>query len=60
MKQERADEIVRKVFYANFRIMPDISNSENAFHVGRMLGTMQKVLEIELAKEVNEENASAD
>lgn len=56
MKQQRADEIVRKVFYSNFKIMPNIDDSDQAFHVGRMLGTMQKVLEIELAKEVEAED----
>lgn len=53
MTQERADEIIRKVFYANFRIFPKRCDSEEKdFHIGRMVGEMQKTLEIELAKEV--------
>ena len=54
MTQKRADEIIRKVFYANFGIFP-LENTENRdFHIGRMVGEMQKVLEIELSKEVDE------
>ncbi len=52
MKQERADEIVRKVIYARLNVMPKMENSEDAFHVGRMIGQMQRQLEIELSLEV--------
>ena len=52
MTQERADEIVRKVIYANLDVMPQMENSGDAFHVGRMVGQMQRQLEIELALEV--------
>lgn len=52
MTQERADEIMRKVIYANLRLMPMMENSENAFHVGRMVGAMQEQLEMELSLEV--------
>jgi len=56
MTQERADEIIRKVFYANFKVFPTHcdSSEEKDFHIGRMVGEMQKTLEIELAKEVKE------
>jgi len=52
MTPERADEIVRKVIYARLSAMPDMKNSEDAFHVGRMIGQMQRQLEIELLSEV--------
>lgn len=58
MTEERANEIVRKVFYANFNMLPPIvdeKNGETAFHIGRMLGKMQKTLEIELEKEISKE-----
>lgn len=58
MKEERANEIVRKVFYANFNMLPPIvdeKNGKTAFHIGRMLGKMQKILEIELEKEISKE-----
>lgn len=56
MNQQRADEIIRKVFYANFRIFPtSCTEGERDFHIGRMVGEMQKTLEIELAKEVEKE-----
>lgn len=53
MTQERADEIVRKVIYAKLNVMPRMENSEDAFHVGRMVGEMQRQLEIELSLEVD-------
>lgn len=52
MTQERADEIVRKVIYAKLIVMPELNNSVEAFNVGRMIGQMQRQLEIELALEV--------
>lgn len=52
MTQERADEIVRKVIYARLNEMPKMKDSEDAFHVGRMVGQMQRQLEIELSLEV--------
>ena len=55
MTQERADEIVRKVIYSMLNIMPKMENSEDAFHVGRMIGQMQRQLEIELSLEVEDE-----
>lgn len=33
--------------------MPKMENSEDAFHVGRMIGQMQRQLEIELSLEVD-------
>ena len=53
MTQERADEIVRKVIYARLNVLPKMKDSEDAFHVGRMVGQMQRQLEIELANEVD-------
>ena len=55
MTKKRADEIIREVIYANLRIMPELENSNDAFHVGRMVGSMQRQLEIELLKEVEGE-----
>ena len=52
MTQERADEIVRKVIYARLNAMPKMKDSEEAFHIGRMIGQMQRQLEIELSLEV--------
>ena len=52
MTRERADEIVRKVIYAQFNVMPYTIPCEDAFHVGRMIGQMQRQLEIELSLEV--------
>ena len=52
MTQQRADEIVRKVIYARLNVLPDMKNSKDAFHVGRMIGQMQRQLEIELSLEV--------
>lgn len=53
MTQERADEIVRKVIYARLNVLPKMKDSEEAFHVGRMIGQIQRQLEIELAQEVD-------
>ena len=53
MTQQRADEIVRKVIYAKLNVMPKMKDSEEAFHVGRMIGEMQRQLEIELSLEVD-------
>ena len=55
MTQERANDIVYKVVYARLGIMPKMENSEDAFHVGRMIGQMQRQLEIELALEVEKD-----
>ena len=52
MTQDRANEIVRKVIYARFNVMPKMKDSEEAFHIGRMIGQMQRQLEIELSLEV--------
>lgn len=52
MTQDRANEIVRKVIYARLNVMPEMKDSEEAFHVGRMIGQMQRQLEIELSLEV--------
>lgn len=55
MTKERADEIVRRVIYARLNVMPKMKYSEDAFHVGRMIGQMQRQLEIELSLEVDKE-----
>lgn len=52
MTQERANEIVRKVIYANIGKMPLMKDGEVAFFVGRMIGLMQRQLEFELSLEV--------
>lgn len=53
MTQERANEIMRKVIYANLNVMPTVlENSIDAFYVGKMIGQMQRQLEIELSLEV--------
>lgn len=57
MTQERADEIVRKVIYARLNVMPKMKDSEDAFHVGRMIGQMQRQLEIELSAEVEQQES---
>ena len=53
MTQERADEIVRKVIYARLNVTPKMKDSEEAFHIDRMIGQMQRQLEIELSLEVS-------
>ena len=58
MTQQRADEIVRKVIYARLNVMPKMKDSEEAFHVGRMIGEMQRQLEIELSLEVEKQAES--
>lgn len=52
MTRERANEIINRVMYMHFPIMPKLKDGEEAFHVGRMVGKMQRQLEIELALEV--------
>lgn len=52
MTQERANEIVRKVIYARLNVLPEMKDIEDAFHIGRMIGQMQRQLEIELSLEV--------
>ena len=62
MTESRADEIVRKVIYARLNTMPEMKDSDEAFHVGRMIGEIQRQLEIELSLEVdkNEEYEIVD
>jgi len=53
MTQERANEIERKVIYTQLNYMPyDTIDNVSAFHIGRMLGIMQKILHDELEKEI--------
>ena len=53
MTQERAYETERKVIYTQLNYMPyDTIDNVSAFHVGRMLGIMQKTLHDELEKEI--------
>lgn len=55
MTGQRKDEIIRQVIYNSFNFMPfDTIDTTSAFHVGRMMGVIQKQLECELAKEVEE------
>lgn len=58
MTRDRADEIVRKVIYAQLNVMPYTIPCEDAFHVGRMIGQMQRQLEIELSFEVEPQERS--
>ena len=60
MTQQRADEIVRKVIYARLNVMPNTLTCEDAFSVGRMVGQMQRQLEIELSKEVEEQKKDGE
>lgn len=60
MKRERADEIVRKVIYRYVDAMEKPRDSIDAFHVGRIMGMMQKQLEMELAKEVEQDKESEE
>lgn len=55
MDKERADEIVRKVMYRYIDMLEKPKDNIDAFHVGRILGMMQRQLEIELEKEVESE-----
>ena len=59
MTQNRADEIIRLTFYKYIPIMADYMKRECedlkvSFEVGRIIGLMQKELEKELSKEVEE------
>lgn len=59
MTEARAKEIVRLVFYRHIDNIAEMlsrscDNSEVAYAVGRYVGMMQKDLETELAKEVEE------
>lgn len=58
MTRDRADEIVRKVIYVRLNTMPRMKDSEDAFHVGRMIGSIQRQLEVELEKEVESSKES--
>jgi len=60
MTQQRAEEIVRKVIYARMAGMPKMENSEEAFYVGRIIGQMQRQLEIELSLEVEPSESEDD
>ncbi len=60
MTQERADEIVRKVIYSMLKFAPEFTNSYDAFHTGRMIGEMQRELEIELSKEVDRQESEGN
>ena len=54
MTSERANEIERKVIYAELNYMPyDTIDNVSAFHVGRMMGIMQRILHEELEKEID-------
>lgn len=57
MTQQRANEIVRKVIYEQLIVMPKMENSKDVIHVGRMIGEMQRQLEIELSLEVESQES---
>lgn len=53
MTPERANEIERKVIYTQLNYIPyDTIDNVSAFHIGRMLGIMQRTLHDELEKEI--------
>ena len=59
MKKTRADEIERLIFYRYIdnliaSLTRSCDNSEVSFDFGRYVAMMQKDLELELAKEINE------
>lgn len=59
MTKARVDEIVRLSFYRHIdsiaRVLSeDCNRTENAYYVGRCVGMMQRDLEDELQKEIDE------
>lgn len=65
MTKARADEIVRLSFYRHIDNLASVltrncDNSEVAFDVGRYVGMMQKDLEAELSKEIEENEHDTD
>lgn len=59
MKKERVDEIIRLSFYKHIdslasALTRNCDNAEVAFDVGRYVGMMQKDLENELSKEIEQ------
>lgn len=55
MTQERANEIERKVIYVQLNYIPyDTLDNVSAFHIGKMIGLMQKTLHDELEKEITD------
>lgn len=52
MTRQRADEIIRAVIYRYINYLPEVKSSNEAFHLGRIFGLMQRQLEIELEKEI--------
>ena len=55
LKQEYFDIANERINHARLNVMPEMKDSEDAFHVGRMVGQMQRQLEIELSLEVEKE-----
>ena len=60
MTSARASEITRKVFYRNLELIEqylarECKDANIGFGVGRYIGLMQRDLERELGKEVNED-----
>ena len=60
MTRERADEILRMVIYRYIDMMEKPKDNIDAFHTGRIMGMMQRQLEIELEKEVEQEMESKE
>lgn len=58
MTRERTDEIIRMVMYRYIDMMKKPKDNIDAFHTERIMGMMQRQLEIELAKEVEQEMES--
>lgn len=58
MDKDKADKIIRDVFYKNLPLMEavfDPDDTDTAFLVGRVMGKMQKTLEDMLDEIVNDE-----
>lgn len=63
MNKDKADKIIREVFYKNITLMQstfDEDETDNAFLVGRVLGKMQKTLEDMLYEECKLDNLKDD
>lgn len=68
ISQQKANQIVRAVFYANLSALEgalsdaddSADGSKLTFHVGRIIGKMQCALEKELAQLIDENDVDAD
>ncbi len=56
MTEERADEIITNVIYKSLNTLPKMRDNMDAFYVGKLIGLMERQLEIELGKEIEEDD----